>query len=67
MIHTPNRETGSMDRFGVVRTISKTTKGPSQSGDFVTMTNSEMRTGKNKNTGLCNRPADPEADYEETS
>ena len=62
-----NRETGSMDRLGAVRTISKTTNGSGQSGDFVTMTNSEMRTGKNGNTGLCNPPADPEADYEETS
>ena len=34
------RETGSMDRFGVVRTISKTTNGSIQSGDFVMMTNS---------------------------
>ena len=31
------------------------------------MTNSEMRTGKNRNTGLCNQPADPEVDHEETS
>ena len=49
-----------MDRFGVVRTISKTTNGSSQSGDFVTMTNLEMRTGKNRDTGLCNPPADQE-------
>ena len=53
-----NRETGSMDRFGVVRTISKTTNGSGQSGDFVTMTKSEMRIGKNRNTGLCNPPAE---------
>ena len=51
-----DRETGSMDRFGVVRTISKT-RG--QSGDFMTITISEMRTGKNRNTELCNPPADP--------
>ena len=56
-----------MERFGVIRTISKTTNGSGQSGDFVTMTNSEMRTGKNRNTGLCNPPPDPEAAYEETS
>ena len=62
-----DRETGSMDRFGVVRTISKATNGSGQSGEFVTMTNSEMRTGKNRNTGLCNPPADPEVDHEETS
>ena len=62
-----NRETGSIDQFGVVRTTSKTTNGLGQLGDFVTMTNSEMRTGKNRNTGLCNPPADPEMDHKETS
>ena len=31
------------------------------------MTNSEMRTGKNRNTGLCNAPADPEVDHEKMS
>ena len=56
-----------MDRFGVIRTISKTTNGSGQSGNFVTMTNSEMPTGKNRNTGLCNPPAEPEVDHEETS
>ena len=30
-------------------------------------TNPEMRTGKNRNTGQCNPPADPEVDHEETS
>ena len=59
-----NRETGPMDQFGVVRTISKTT---GQSGDFEPMTSSEMRTGKNRNIGLCKPPADPEVDHEETS
>ena len=62
-----NGETGSTARFGVVRTISKTTNRSNQSGDFVTMTNSEVRPGKNRNTGPCNPPADPEADFEETS
>ena len=62
-----DRDTGSMDQFGVVRTISKTKNGSEQSGDFVTMTNSEMRTGKNRNTGLCNPSADPGVDHEETS
>ena len=56
-----------MDQFGVVRTISETTNGAGQSGDFVTMTISEMRTGKNRNTGLCNTPADTGVDHEETS
>ena len=47
-----NRKTGSMDRFGVARTKSKTKNGSDQSGDFVNMTNSEMRTGKKRNKGL---------------
>ena len=33
----------------------------------VTMTNSERQPGKNRNTGPSNPPAEPEADYEETS
>ena len=56
-----------MDQFGVVKTISKATNGSGQSGDFVTITNSEMRTEKNRNRGLCNPPADPGVDHEETS
>ena len=38
-----------------------------QSGDFVNMTNSEMRASKNKNTGLCDAPVDPDVDHERTS
>ena len=34
-----DRETGTMNQFGVVRTKSKTTNGSGQSGDFVNMTN----------------------------
>ena len=41
-----NRETGTMHQFGIVRKISKTTNGSGQSGDFVNMANSEMRTSK---------------------
>ena len=62
-----DREAGIMDQFGVVRTISKTTIGSAQSGYFVNMTNSEMRTSKNRNTGLCEAPADSEVDHEKTS
>ena len=40
-----DRETGTTDQFGVVRTISNTTKKSGQSRDFVKMTKSEMRTG----------------------
>ena len=62
-----DREVGIIDKFGVVRTISKTTNGSGQSGDFVNMTNSEMRTSKNRNTGLCDAPADPDVDHEKKS
>ena len=37
-----DRGTGTMDQFGVVRLISKTTNTSGQSGDFVSVTNSEM-------------------------
>ena len=56
-----------MDQFGVVRTISKTTNTSGQSRDFVSMTNSETRTGENINIGLSNASADPEVDKEKTS
>ena len=56
------RGTGTMDKFGVVRTMSKTTNTSGQSRDFVSMTNSELRTGENRNTGLSNEQADPEVD-----
>ena len=62
-----NRENGSTDRFVVVRAKSRTTNVSNQSGDFVIMTNSEVQPGKNRSTGPCNPPADPEADYEEMS
>ena len=69
MTHTPIERLvpRTKDQFGVVRTISKTTKGSGQSGDFVNMRNSEMQTGESKNTGLSNAPADPEVDSEKTS
>ena len=62
-----DRRTGTMDQFGVVRTISKTTNTSGHSGDFVSMTNSEMRTGENRNTVLSNATADPEVYNEKTS
>ena len=61
-----DRGTGTMNQFGVMRTNSKTTNTSGQSGDFVIMTNSEMRTGDNRNTGLNNATADPEVDNEMT-
>ena len=62
-----DRGTGTMDQFGVVRINSKTTNASGQSGDFVSMTESEMRTEENRNTGLSNASADPEVDSEKTS
>ena len=61
------RETGTMDKFGVVRTISKDTNTPGQSRGFASETNSETRTGESRNKGLGNALADPEVDNEKTS
>ena len=62
-----DRETGTMDKFGVVRTIRKDTNTSGQSRDFASMTNSETRTEENRNIGLSNVSADPEVDSEKTS
>ena len=62
-----NRETGSSDQFGVVRTINKAIEGSEQPREFVTMTNSEMRPGNIRDTGPSNPPTEPEADHEEAS
>ena len=61
------RETGTMDKFGVVRTISKDANTPGQSRGFAIMTNSEPRTGESRNKGLGIALADPEVDNEKTS
>ena len=61
------RETGTKDKFGVVRTKCKDTNTLDQSRDFVSMTNSEMRTGQNKNTGLNNATVNPEVNNEMSS
>ena len=55
-----------MDKFGVVRTISKDTNTSGQSRDFLSMTNSETQTEENINIGLSNASADPEVDNEKT-
>ena len=60
-------KTGYSDRFGTVRTINKTIDGIQQSRDFMTMTNSEVQFGTDRNTESAITPAEPEADYEETS
>ena len=56
-----------MDKFGVVRTISKEVNTPGQSRDFAIMTKSELQTGESRNRGLGNALADPEVDNEKTS
>ena len=61
------RETGTVDKFGVVRTISKDANTPDQSRGFAIMTNTEPRTGENRKTGLCDALTDPEMDSEKTS
>ena len=61
------RETGTMDKFGVVRTISKEVNTPGQSRGFAIMTNSEPQTGESRNRGLGNALAGPEVDNEKTS
>ena len=62
-----NRETGSSDRFGVVRLIDKTIDVSQQSIEFVTITNLEVQSGDSRITRPSNPPMEPEADYEETS
>ena len=61
------RENGTMDKFGVVRTISKEVNTPGQSRGFAIMINSEPQTGESRNRGLGNALADPEVDNEKTS
>ena len=61
------RETGTMDKFGVVTTISKEANTPGQSRGFAIMTNSEPQTGESRNRGLDNALANPEVDNEKTS
>ena len=61
------RETGTMDKFGVVTTISKEANTPGQSEDFAIMTSSEPQTGESRTRGLGNALADREIDKEKTS
>ena len=61
------RETGTMDKFDLVRTINKEVNTPGQSRGFAIMTNSEPQTGESRNRGLGNALADPEVDNEKTS
>ena len=61
------RETGTMDKFGVVRTISKGVNTPGQSRGFAIETNSEPQPRESRNRGLGNALAVPEVDNEKTS
>ena len=61
------RETGTMDKFGVVTTISKEANTPGQSKDFAIRTSSEPQTGESRTRGLGNALADPEIDNKKTS
>ena len=61
------RETGTMDKCGVVTTISKEANTPGQSKDFAIRTSSEPQTGESRTRGLGNALADPEIDNEKTS
>ena len=62
-----DRETGAMDKFDVVRTISKDTNTSGQSRDLARMTHSETQTGENRKIGQSNASAGPEVDNEKTS
>ena len=61
------RETRTMDKFGVVTTISKEANTPGQSKDFAIRTSSEPQTGESRTGGLGNALADPEIDNDKTS
>ena len=62
-----NIKTGYLDRLGAVRTISKTIDGMQRLRDFMTRTKSEEQSGKDRKTRSGTKPAEPEAEYEETS
>ena len=58
------RETGTMDKFGVVTTISKEANTPGQSKDFAIRTSSEPQPGESRTRGLGNALMDPELNNE---
>ena len=60
------RETGTMDKFGVVTTISKEANTPGQSKDFAIRTSSEPQPGESRTRGLGNALMDPELNNEKT-
>ena len=60
------RETGTLDKFGVVTTISKEANTPGQSKDFAIRTSSEPQPGESRTRGLGNALMDPELNNEKT-
>ena len=60
------RETGTMDKFGVVTTISKEANTPGQSKDFAIRASSEPQPGESRTRGLGNALMDPEINNEKT-
>ena len=60
------RETGTMDKFGVVTTISKEANTSGQSKDFAIRTSLEPQPGESRNRGLDNVLMDPEINNEKT-
>ena len=60
------RETGTMDKFGVVTTISKEANTPGQSKDFAIRTSSEPQPGESRTRVLGNALMDPEINNEKT-
>ena len=67
MRHTSKERLEPLDKFGVVRTISKEVNTTGQSRGFAIMINLEPQTGESRNRGLGNALADPEVDNEKTS
>ena len=60
------RETGTMDKFGVVTTISKEANTPGQSKDLAIRTSSEPQPEESRTRGLGNALMDPEINNEKT-
>ena len=60
------RKTGTMEKFGVVTTISKEANTPGQSKDFAIRTSSEPQPGESRTRGLGNASMDPEIDKDKT-
>ena len=60
------RETGTMDKFGVVTTISKEANTLGQSKDFAIRTSSEPQPEESRTRGLGNALMDPEINKEKT-